>query len=159
MIDVGACSVIHTEQAHRGPVWSLALLPDKSGFISGSADKTIRFWTWAVTEAPQAATEDNAAADGSKKKKRKQANEVESAAVGTGGVVRQLGFKETRELEMSDDVLCVRVSPDGRLLAASLLDATIKVYYVDRCAAGVTAAAACATALKHLLGVGHKNTM
>jgi WD40 repeat protein len=30
------------------------------------------------------------------------------------------------------DVLCVHLSPDGKLLAASLLDATIKVYYVDR---------------------------
>ena len=28
---------------------------------------------------------------------------------------------------MADDVLCVRVSPDSRLLAVSLLDSTIKV--------------------------------
>jgi U3 small nucleolar RNA-associated protein 12 len=28
---------------------------------------------------------------------------------------------------MADDVLCCRVSPDGRLLAVALLDATVKV--------------------------------
>jgi hypothetical protein len=37
LLDVGACSVVHTEQAHSGAVWSLALLPDKSGFVTGSA--------------------------------------------------------------------------------------------------------------------------
>jgi hypothetical protein len=37
LIDVGACSVVHTQQAHSGAVWSLALLPDKSGFVTGSA--------------------------------------------------------------------------------------------------------------------------
>jgi U3 small nucleolar RNA-associated protein 12 len=47
-------------------------------------------------------------------------------------VVHRLGFKQTRQLEMAEDVLCVKVSPDGRLLAVSLLDHTIKVYYLDR---------------------------
>lgn len=37
LIDVGACSVVHTQQAHSGAVWSLALLTDKSGFVTGSA--------------------------------------------------------------------------------------------------------------------------
>jgi U3 small nucleolar RNA-associated protein 12 len=32
---------------------------------------------------------------------------------------------------MTDDVLCVRMSPNGRLLAVSLLDSTIKVFFVD----------------------------
>lgn len=39
LLDVGACSVVHTEQAHSGAVWSLALLPDKSGFVTGSAGR------------------------------------------------------------------------------------------------------------------------
>jgi hypothetical protein len=42
LIDVGACSVVHTEQAHSGAVWSLALLPDKSGFVTGSAGEKIQ---------------------------------------------------------------------------------------------------------------------
>lgn len=53
LVDVGACTVIHSEKAHSGAVWSLALLPDKSGFVSGSADKTIKFWTWTVTAIQQ----------------------------------------------------------------------------------------------------------
>lgn len=136
LLDVGSCTVIHTEEAHSGPVWSLALLPDKGGFVSGSADKTIKFWTWAVTTINQQEDTEAAAAAGNKAKKQKKVTAEEGQGQGSGNVVvvRQLGFKETRVLEMSEDVLCVRVSPDGRLLAASLLDATIKVYYVDRSA-------------------------
>lgn len=36
-----------------------------------------------------------------------------------------------RTLKMSDEVLCVRYSPDQNLLAVSLLDATVKVFYHD----------------------------
>ncbi|RUS32621.1 WD40-repeat-containing domain protein [Jimgerdemannia flammicorona] len=36
-----------------------------------------------------------------------------------------------RTLKMSDDVLCVRYSPDQNLIAVSLLDATVKVFYHD----------------------------
>lgn len=44
---------------------------------------------------------------------------------------RTLGLEHVRTLKMSDDVLAVKISPDGRLLAVSLLDATIKVFFVD----------------------------
>jgi U3 small nucleolar RNA-associated protein 12 len=36
-----------------------------------------------------------------------------------------------RTLKMSDEVLCVRYSPDQNLLAVSLLDTTVKVFYHD----------------------------
>jgi U3 small nucleolar RNA-associated protein 12 len=135
LYDLGACTRIHVEKAHSGPVWSLALLPDKSGFVSGSADKAIKFWTWTVVTTP--ITEVAAAGDGeelpTKKKGTKEGGEGDQQQQQQqANVRRQLGVLCTRQLEMADDVLCVRVSPDGRLLAASLLDATIKVYYVDR---------------------------
>lgn len=36
-----------------------------------------------------------------------------------------------KTLKMTDDVLSVRYSPDGRLLAVSLLDSTVKIFYSD----------------------------
>lgn len=44
---------------------------------------------------------------------------------------RRLSVKQTRVLQMDEDVLCVRYSPDGRLLAVSLLDCTVKIFFVD----------------------------
>lgn len=93
---LGAAERVHVEEgAHEGAVWSLAALPDNTGFVSGSADKTVKFWQWSVV-------------------------------VGRDGA-QSLRIVHVRTLRMADDVLCVRVSPDGKLLAVSLLDSTIKV--------------------------------
>lgn len=37
IFDLGASEKIHVEAAHEGAVWSIAPLPDKSGFVTGSA--------------------------------------------------------------------------------------------------------------------------
>ena len=42
-----------------------------------------------------------------------------------------LTLTQTRVLSLNDDVLSVCFSPDGRLVAAALLDSTIKVHFVD----------------------------
>lgn len=42
------------------------------------------------------------------------------------GAPKTLSARHLRTLRMTDDVLCVRFSPDGKLLAVSLLDATVK---------------------------------
>lgn len=44
---------------------------------------------------------------------------------------RRLTVKHTRTLQLDEGVLCVRYSPDQRLLAVSLLDSTVKVFYTD----------------------------
>ncbi len=44
---------------------------------------------------------------------------------------RRLMVKHIRTLQLDEDVLCVRYSPDQRLLAVSLLDCTVKIFYTD----------------------------
>lgn len=83
------------DDAHTGAVWSLVALPDRSGFVSGSADKSVKFWEWVLS------TDD--------------------------GGAKRLSCENTRTLKLTEDVLCCRVSPDGRLLAVALLDCTMKV--------------------------------
>ncbi len=42
VFDLGAATRVHVEEAaHEGAVWSLAALPNKSGFVSGGADKAV----------------------------------------------------------------------------------------------------------------------
>lgn len=100
IIDVGASTRLESLQAHSGAVWSLAALPDNSGFVSGSAAKEVKFWEWAIVE--------------------QQASQA-----------RQLTVNNTRTLEMTDDVMCVRISPNGKLIAVALLDSTIKLFFTD----------------------------
>ena len=45
VFDLGAAERVHVEaSAHEGAVYSLAALPDNTGFVTGSADKTVKFW-------------------------------------------------------------------------------------------------------------------
>lgn len=57
-----------------------------AGFVSGSADHELKFWEW----------------------------QLESGKGDEGR--QQLTAKHTRTLKMTDDVLCVRISPDGVFL-------------------------------------------
>jgi WD40 repeat protein len=44
---------------------------------------------------------------------------------------KQITVVHIRTLKMTDDVLAVKYSPNGKLLAVSLLDSTVKVFYQD----------------------------
>lgn len=42
-----------------------------------------------------------------------------------------MSLNHVKTLKMTDDVLSVKYSPDGKLLAVSLLDSTVKVFFQD----------------------------
>jgi U3 small nucleolar RNA-associated protein 12 len=44
---------------------------------------------------------------------------------------RQLTLKSERTLTMSEGVLCVKISPNSKFIAVSLLDSTVKVFFMD----------------------------
>uniref|UniRef100_A0A8C3KUZ2 WD repeat domain 3 n=1 Tax=Chrysolophus pictus TaxID=9089 RepID=A0A8C3KUZ2_CHRPC len=46
-------------------------------------------------------------------------------------IQKRLSMKQVRILQLDEDVLCVRYSPNQKLLAVSLLDCTVKVFYTD----------------------------
>ena len=102
LYEVASSSLLETVKAHDGPIWSLQLLPDKGGLVTGSQDKSVKFW------------------------------EFRSITDETYSVInKRLTLFHKRTLKLSDDVLCIRVSPDGKLLAVALLDLTVKVFYMD----------------------------
>ena len=73
-------------------------MPGGSGFVSASADKTLKMWAWG-----------------------KVANGEEC--------VPRLTITADKSVSTGQDVLAVRVSPDGHLIAASLISNVIKVQY------------------------------
>uniref|UniRef100_A0A671UDX3 WD repeat-containing protein 3 n=1 Tax=Sparus aurata TaxID=8175 RepID=A0A671UDX3_SPAAU len=100
IFELASGSLLETVDAHDGAVWSLCLAPDQRGIVTGSADKTVRFWDFELIKDE-----------------------------GTGQ--KRLTVKHTRTLQLEEDVLCVKFSPDHRLLAVSLLDCTVKIFYTD----------------------------
>ena len=102
--------------AHEGAVWGMAALPDGSGFVTASADKTVKFFEWTLAEV----TDDV-----------EEANGETSEPAATIGTRRELGVAHVKTLQMAEDVLSVGVTPDGKLLSVSLLDNTLKVFFLD----------------------------
>jgi U3 small nucleolar RNA-associated protein 12 len=48
LFELGSGEALCDEAAHEGAVWSLAMRPDRRGFATGGADKTVKFWDFEV---------------------------------------------------------------------------------------------------------------
>lgn len=104
VFDIASSTLLDTIKAHDGPVWSLHVHPDGRSMVTGSADKTAKFWNFQV---------------------------VQEDIPGTKRTTPRLKLGHTRTLKVADDILSLRFSPDARLLAVALLDNTVKVFFTD----------------------------
>lgn len=102
IVDVGAADIVEQIPAHESELWSLALLPDQKGCVTGSSDTTLKIWSFELIDA------------------------------GEGGAqTKVLSLLHKNTLKLEETVLCVAVSPDMKYLAVGLLDATVKVFFLD----------------------------
>lgn len=104
LFDIASAAKIGQVEAHEGSIWSLQVHPDGRSLVSGSADKTAKFWNFEV---------------------------VQEEIPGTKRTTPRFKLAHKRTLKVADDILSVRFSPDARLLAVALLDSTVKVFFVD----------------------------
>ncbi|EPS45083.1 hypothetical protein H072_885 [Dactylellina haptotyla CBS 200.50] len=104
LFDIASAVMIETVQAHEKEIWSLQVHPDGRSVISGSADKSVKFWTFEI---------------------------VQEEVLGTTRTTPKLRLGHTRTLKVNDDILSIRFTPNGQLLAVALLDNTVKVFFTD----------------------------
>ncbi|XP_053144476.1 WD repeat-containing protein 3 [Hemicordylus capensis] len=100
LFDLASGTLLETLDAHDGALWSISLSPDQRGFVTGGADKCVKFWEFELV---------------------KDKNSTQ----------KRLSVKQTRVLQLDEDVICIRYSPNQKLLAVSLLDCTVKIFYTD----------------------------
>ncbi|KAM6473209.1 WD repeat-containing protein 3 isoform 1-T2 [Liasis olivaceus] len=100
LFDLASGCLLETVDAHEGALWSISLSFDQRGFVTGGADKSVKFWEFQLV---------------------KDKNSIQ----------KRLSVKQTRVLQLDEDVLCVRYSPNQKLLAVALLDCTVKIFYTD----------------------------
>ncbi|KAI9448225.1 WD-repeat-containing protein [Lactarius indigo] len=101
IFDLLSSTLVETIKAHTATLWSIHTRPDQQAMVTGSADKDIKFWN------------------------------IEWRQLENGSKKRTVSLVHTRTLKMTDDILSVRFSPNGKLLAVALLDSTVKVFYQD----------------------------
>ncbi|KAF2001142.1 WD40 repeat-like protein [Amniculicola lignicola CBS 123094] len=104
LFDIAASSLLDRIEAHEGAIWTLQVHPDGKSVVTGSADKSVKFWSFEI---------------------------VQEEIPGTRRTIPRLKLVQNRILKVNDDVLNVHFSPDSRLLAVSTLDNTVKVFFVD----------------------------
>ncbi len=104
IFDIAAGRLLEEIAAHEGEAWTVAMSPDLRGVASGGADKSVKFWQFEL---------------------------VVDQAEETSGHGKRMSLTHTKTLQLEEDVLCVRFSPDQRLIAVSLLDSTVKIFFVD----------------------------
>jgi U3 small nucleolar RNA-associated protein 12 len=104
LFDIAASSQLDKISAHEGAVWTMQVHPDGKSLITGSADKSVKFWNFEI---------------------------VQEEIPGTKRTMPRLKLVQSRILKVNDDVLSVQFSPDSRLLAVATLDNTVKVFFVD----------------------------
>jgi len=105
LYDVASAALLESVNAHEGSaIWALQVHPDGRSVVSGGADKTAKFWDFKI---------------------------VQEMVLGTTRTTPKLKLVQSRILKVTDDILSLRFSPDSKLLAVSLLDSTVKVFFTD----------------------------
>lgn len=115
LYDLASSSLVdHVEKAHNNvgsndengsAIWAMDLTPDGKTLITGGNDKSVKFWTFKV--------------------------EQELVMGSSDAYVTQMKLVHSQTLELTEEVLCVKVSPDSRLLAVSLLNNNVQVVFLD----------------------------
>lgn len=104
LYDISTSTLVEKIQAHDGAIWTLAVHPDGQSVVTGSADKSAKFWRFDI---------------------------VDEEIPGTRRTTQRLKLTQTRQLKVNDDVLSICFSPDQKYLALSTLDNTVKLFFVD----------------------------
>lgn len=104
LFDIASSALIETFKAHDGSIWALKVHPDGRSVVTGSGDKTAKFWNFEV---------------------------VQVEIPGTRRTTPRLKLVHTRTMKVNDEILALCYSPDGRLLAVATYDYTVKVFFTD----------------------------
>lgn len=116
--DIASSSLASTVKAHDGAVWAIHLRPDGQALVTGSADKTVKFWELKTTIDRETRV-------------RRSYDPCLLATLLMPIQSSTVDVEHTSSLQMPDDVLAVKYSPNGKLIAVSLLDSTVKIFYQD----------------------------
>lgn len=101
IVDIVIGEVIETVPAHEKELWSVSLLPDLRGCVTGGGDSTVKFWSFELINDVNAENQ------------------------------KVLSLIHKNTLQMEENILSVKVTPDGKYVACALLDSTVKIFFMD----------------------------
>lgn len=101
ILDTLTGDITESIQAHEKELWSICILPDKSGCVTGGGDQTVKFWSFELIENP---------------------NEPNK---------KLLSLLHKSTLSMNESILSIQLSNNSKFVAVALLDNTVKIFFCD----------------------------
>ncbi|GFR30150.1 WD repeat-containing protein 3 [Trichonephila clavata] len=102
IFDIDKQTLTSSVDGHDGFVKCICLSPGQIGITSGGSDKEVKFWDFEHIRGD------------------KQAESINMFTLAL-----------RRKLQMPEEILCVKYSPDSKRLAIALLDSTVQVLFAD----------------------------
>ncbi|UMM18547.1 hypothetical protein L5515_014561 [Caenorhabditis briggsae] len=140
VFELSSAELVETRKAHTGAIWTIQNTPDNEGFMTASADKTVRFWSFVlVTEGSRKRISIR------EQKVLELPDEALAASFSPDGkflVVALLNntcsvyFVDTLKFFVSLyghslPVTCVDVAPSSKLCVTGSVDKSVKVWGLD----------------------------
>ncbi|KAG7193457.1 uncharacterized protein KQ657_000876 [Scheffersomyces spartinae] len=95
----------HGNNLETAAIWSMDLTPDGKTLVTGGNDKCVKFWNFKVVK--------------------------DLIPGSTNSYATLMKFQHKQTLDLNEDVLCVKISPDAKYLAISLLNNNVQVVFMD----------------------------
>uniref|UniRef100_T1JD22 Small-subunit processome Utp12 domain-containing protein n=1 Tax=Strigamia maritima TaxID=126957 RepID=T1JD22_STRMM len=141
LFDIASGTLLQSEDAHDGTVWSMCLACDQRGFVTGSADKQVKFWNFALSDDSSSSgklnfehirtlqTPDDVLSV-------KLSPDSRFLAVALLDCTVKVFFVDTLKMALSLyghklPVLCMDISSDGSLLVSGSADRNVKIWGMD----------------------------
>ncbi|XVF55558.1 hypothetical protein PTKIN_Ptkin06aG0045500 [Pterospermum kingtungense] len=142
IIDVGSGTCSEVVEAHGGPVRSIATIPNGNGFVTGSADRDVKFWEYQIKKKPG---QDSKCLTISNVRTMKMNEEVLVVAVSPDAKYVAVALLDSTVKVLFMDslkfflslyghkfpVLCMDISSDGELIVTGSIDKNLKIWGLD----------------------------
>ncbi|XP_068155815.1 WD repeat-containing protein 3 [Drosophila tropicalis] len=138
IVDVGSGDIVEEIPAHESELWSIALLPDQKGCITGSGDSTIKIWTYELIDSNEQTKVLSLLHKNTLKLEETVlcvgvSPDMKYLAVGLLDSTVKIFFLDTFKFYLSLyghklPVLCLDISYDSTLIATGSADRNVKIW-------------------------------
>ncbi|XP_057548900.1 uncharacterized protein LOC130827253 [Amaranthus tricolor] len=142
IIDVASATCVEVVEAHGGSIQSIAGLPDRSGFVTGSADHDVKFWEYRKSKKSGDALKCLTVSNVRTMKMNDDVLKVvlspdaKYIAVALLDCTVKVFFVDTLKFFLTLyghklPVLCMDISSDGDLIVTGSIDKNLKIWGLD----------------------------
>ncbi|CAN8324599.1 unnamed protein product [Cochlearia groenlandica] len=142
IIDIGSATKVEDVEAHGGTIWSIAHIPDDTGFVTVSADHEVKFWEYQVKKKPG---QESKQLTVSNVRSMKMNDDVLAVAISPDAKHIAVALLDSTVKVFYVDslkfylslyghklpVMCIDISSDGELIVTGSQDKNLKIWGLD----------------------------